>query len=150
MLGDNHCQSERSGSWDTAAPVNLIGGQNKTFFAGNLLKGNGGFTVWNAANSQSNGTGLGGGGGTLPGGGTYSALVANTSLGSALAVDQFAGADFGAKLQACLGALSTTYGGTCDARNFSGKQAMGSSVTISTANSTVLLPCATIATATRL
>jgi len=139
-----------AGSWDTAAPVNLIGGQNMTFFAGNLLKGNGGYTVWNAANSQNNGTGLGGGGGNLPGGGTYAALVANSSLGSALPVDQFAGADFGAKLQACLGALSTTYGGTCDARDFSGNQSMGSNVTVSTANSTVLLPCATIATSNQI
>jgi hypothetical protein len=31
--------------------VNLIAGQDMTFFAGNLLKGNGGYTVWNASSS---------------------------------------------------------------------------------------------------
>jgi len=136
-----------SGAWDTAAPVNLISGQDMTFFAGNLLKGNGGYTVWNASSSQTNGTQLNGGGGNLPGGGTYAALIASTSLGSALAVDQFPGASFGAKLQACLGAVNTTYGGTCDARNFTGTLIMPSSLTISTSNTAILLPCATISTA---
>jgi hypothetical protein len=136
-----------SGIWDTAAPVNLIAGQNMTFFAGNLLKGNGGYTVWNAASSQANGTQLNGGGGNLPGGGTYAALVANNSLGTAFQVDQFPGSDFGGKLQACLGAVSAVFGGTCDARNFTGSQSMGSNLTISTANTAVLLPCATISTA---
>ena len=68
-----------AGTWDTAAPVNLIGGQSMTFFAGNLLKGNGGYTVWNAVGSESYGTQLDGGGGTLPGGGAYAALVANNA-----------------------------------------------------------------------
>jgi hypothetical protein len=141
-----------AGTWDTAAPVNLIAGQNMAFFGGNLLKGNGGYTVWNAAGSQSYGTQLDGGGGTLPGGGTYAALVANNPVGSAYPVDQFPGADFGAKLQACLGTLSASYGGasyggTCDARNFTGTLSMGSNLTISTANATVLLPCATVSTA---
>ena len=136
-----------AGNWDTAAAVNLIGGENMTFFAGNLLKGNGGYTVWNAAASQSYGTQLDGGGGTLPGGGSYTALVLNNKLGSTYQVDQYPGADLGAKLQACLGTLSTSYGGTCDARNFTETQSMGSNLTISTANATVLLPCATISTA---
>jgi hypothetical protein len=136
-----------AGSWDTAAPVNLIGGPNTTVLAGNLLSGNGGYTAWNAANSSANGTQLDGGGGNLPGGGTYPALVATSSLGSAIQVDQLPGADFGAKLQSCLGMLSASYGGTCDARNFTGTLAMGSNLTISTANATVLLPCATISTA---
>ncbi len=139
-----------AGTWDTAAPVNLVSGQNMTFFAGNLLKGNGGYTVWNATSSQSNGTQLAGGGGNLPGGGTYAALVANSALGSALPVDQFPGADFGVKLQFCLGAVSKTYGGTCDARNFTGNLSMGSNLTISTPNTAVLLPCATITTATQI
>jgi hypothetical protein len=138
------------GTWDTAAAVNLIGGQNMTFFAGNLLKGNGGYTVWNATSSQSSGTQLDGGGGNLPGGGAYAALVANSSLGSTVAVDQLPGADFGAKLQACLNTLSATYGGTCDARNFTGTLSMGSNLTIATANASVLLPCATIATANQI
>lgn len=79
------------------------------------------------------------------------ALPANTSLtdvqlGAAYQVDQFAGADFGAKLSACLQGLNAAYGGTCDARNFTGPQSMGGNLTISVANATVLLPCATIAT----
>jgi hypothetical protein len=86
----------------------------------------------------------------LAGGGTYAALVANSPLGSATQVDQFPGADFGAKLQACVSALSASYGGTCDARNFTGSLSMGSNLTISTANATVLLPCATISTASQL
>jgi hypothetical protein len=134
------------GTWDTAAPVNLIAGQSMTFFGGNLLKGNGGYTVWNAAGSQTYGTQMDSGGGTLPGGGTYPALVANSRPGSAFQVDQFPGADFGAKLQACLLALPASYGGACDARNFTGTLSMGSNLAISTANATVLLPCATIAT----
>jgi hypothetical protein len=136
-----------AGTWDTAAAVNLIAGQSMSFFGGNLLKGNGGYTVWNAAGSQSYGTQLDGGGGTLPGGGSYTALVLNNKLGTTYQVDQYPGADLGAKLQACLGTLSANYGGTCDARNFTGTQSMGTNLTISTANATVLLPCATISTA---
>ena len=138
------------GTWDTAAPVNLIGGQNMTFFAGNLLKGNGGYTVWNAASSASYGTQVDGGGGNLPGGGTYAALVANNKLGGAYQVDQFPGADIGAKIQACVNAVSASYGGTCDARNFTGNLSMASNLTISTGNTAVLLPCATIATANQI
>jgi len=138
-----------AGTWDTSAPVNLISGQSMSFFGGNLLKGNGGYTVWNATGSQSYETQLDGGGGTLRGGGSYAGLVANSQLGTANPVDQFPGADFGAKLQACLNTLSVVYGGTCDARNFTGTQSMGSNLTISTANATVLLPCATISTASQ-
>ena len=139
-----------AGTWDTAAPVNLIGGQDMTFYAGNLLKGMGGYTVWNATGSGIFGTQLDGGGGNLPGGGTYSALVANSRLGTTLQVDEFPGADFGAKVQACVNAVSAQYGGDCDARNFTGTLAMGSNVTISTPNTTVQLPCATIATANQM
>ena len=49
-----------------------------------------------------------------------------------------------------LSAVNATYGGTCDARNFTGNLAMGSNLTISTGNTTVLLPCATIATANQI
>jgi hypothetical protein len=73
--------------------------------------------------------------------------LTSVELGAAYQVDQFSGLDFGAKLGACLSGLSSTNGGTCDARNFSGTQAMGTNLTISTANATVLLPCATISTA---
>jgi hypothetical protein len=70
-----------------------------------------------------------------------------SAAGGALRADQFAGANFGAKLQACVNALNSSYGGTCDARNFTGAQTMSSNLTISTANATVLLPCATITSA---
>ena len=83
-------------------------------------------------------------------GGTLTGPVTATKLGALNQVDQLTGADFGAKLSACLSGLSATNGGICDARNFTGTQAMGSSVTISTANATVLLPCATIATANQI
>ncbi|MGA2338927.1 MAG: glycosyl hydrolase family 28-related protein, partial [Terracidiphilus sp.] len=139
-----------AGNWDTAAPVNLIGGQDMTFFAGNLLKGNGGYTVWNAGNSASYGTQLDGGGGTLPGGGAYAALVRNSSIGSASQVDQFPGADMGAKIQACANAANASYGGTCDARNFTGNLTWGENLTISTGNVAILLPCATITTANQI
>jgi hypothetical protein len=69
------------------------------------------------------------------------------SQGTTSRVDLFPGADFGARLQACVNALSGSYGGTCDGRNFTGMLAMGSNVQIATANATVLLPCATISTA---
>ncbi|MBS1806353.1 MAG: hypothetical protein JST28_23665 [Acidobacteria bacterium] len=80
-------------------------------------------------------------------GGTVTGPLTAKQLGAAYQVDQFPGVDFGAKLQACISATSGVYGGTCDARNFSGNVSMTSDVTISTANMTILLPCATIATA---
>ena len=83
-------------------------------------------------------------------GGTLTGPVTATQIGAAIQVDQMPGADFGAKLQACLAKISTSYGGTCDARNFTGALAMASSVTISTANTTILLPCSTISTANQI
>ena len=79
-------------------------------------------------------------------GATMTGPLTSVELGALYQVDQFPGADFGAKLGACLSGLSQTNGGTCDARNFTGTLAMGSNLTISTANATVLLPCATIST----
>jgi hypothetical protein len=79
-------------------------------------------------------------------GGTVTGALTARQIGAAYQVDQYPGVDFGAKLQACLGSLSASYGGTCDARNFTGTLSMGSNVTISIANATVLLPCATIST----
>ena len=81
------------------------------------------------------------------GGGAASGPLTSVQLGAAYQADQFPGADFGAKLQACVNRLDPMYGGTCDARNFTGTQAAGSSILISAANATVQLPCATIATA---
>jgi uncharacterized protein YfdQ (DUF2303 family) len=79
-------------------------------------------------------------------GGTLTGPLTSVKLGALYQVDQFSGADFGAKLGACLSGLSQTQGGTCDARNFSGTLSMGSNLTISTGNATVQLPCATIST----
>ena len=138
------------GTSDTAAAVNLIGGQDMTFFAGNLLKGSGGYTVWNAASSASYGTQVDGGGGNLPGGGTYGAWAGSGRVGSAFQVDQFPGADIGAKIQACVNSLNASYGGTCDARDFAGNLSMASNLTIAMPNTAVLLPCATIATANQI
>jgi len=83
-------------------------------------------------------------------GGTLTGPLTSVKLGAVYQVDQFAGADFGTQLGACLSGLNSTNGGTCDARNFTGTLAMGSSLIISTANATVLLPCATISTANQL
>jgi hypothetical protein len=80
-------------------------------------------------------------------GATMTGPLTSVQLGALYQVDQFSGADFGAKLNACLSGLSSTNGGTCDARNFTGTLSMGSNLTISTGNATVLLPCATISTA---
>ncbi len=80
-------------------------------------------------------------------GAVMSGPLTSVQLGAAYQVDQFSGADFGARLQSCLNRLDGVYGGTCDARNFSGTQSMGAPVVIGTANATVQLPCATIATA---
>jgi hypothetical protein len=79
-------------------------------------------------------------------GGAASGPLTGRQLGAAYQADQFPGADFGARLQACLNQLDAVHGGTCDARNFSGDQGLGATVVISTANATVQLPCATIAT----
>jgi hypothetical protein len=80
-------------------------------------------------------------------GGSMTGPLTSVKIGAVYQVDQFSGADFGAKLSACLSGLSQTQGGTCDARNYSGTLSMGSNLTISTANATVQLPCATISTA---
>ena len=83
-------------------------------------------------------------------GGTVTGALTAEQLGAAFQADQFPGADFGSKLQACISALNTSYGGTCDARNFSGNLSMGSNVTIAAGNVSVLLPCATISTANQI
>ena len=49
-----------------------------------------------------------------------------------------------------MNAVNASYGGTCDARNFTGSLSMASNLTISTGNTAVLLPCATIATANQI
>ncbi len=78
-------------------------------------------------------------------GGAVNGPLTGVQLGAAYQVDQFPGIDFGARLQACLSGLNSVYGGTCDARNFTGNLSLSSNVTVRTANATVQLPCATIA-----
>ena len=85
----------------------------------------------------------------LTGGAATGPLTA-PQLGAVFQVDQFGGGDFGAKLQACLAAVNSAYGGTCDARNFTGNLAMGANLTISTGNAALMLPCATISTASQI
>lgn len=63
-------------------------------------------------------------------------------------VSAFPGSDFGAQLNACVFSLNPVYGGTCDARGLVGSAvSMTSSVTISTPNTVINLPCSTISTA---
>jgi hypothetical protein len=80
-------------------------------------------------------------------GGALTGPLTSVQLGAAYQVDQFSGGDFGTKLQACVNQLNASYGGTCDARNFSGTLSMASDLSISRANATVQLPCATISSA---
>ncbi|WP_263350694.1 glycoside hydrolase family 55 protein [Acidicapsa acidisoli] len=63
------------GTWVPAKPVNLVAGKDLVFVGGNLLKGNGGYTVWNAASSRTIGMQLGGGGTLAASSATYPALV---------------------------------------------------------------------------
>lgn len=85
--------------------------------------------------------------GALPiAGGVASGPITGVQIGAIFQVDQQAGSNFGAKLQACIRSLAGTSGGTCDARNFSGMQSITSDLTLSTANITIHLPCATIST----
>ena len=86
--------------------------------------------------------------GLLPlNGGVLTGPVTGPQIGAVYQADQFAGADFGARLQACINGLNASYGGTCDARNFSGALTMAANLTVSVANATIYLPCSTISTA---
>ncbi|MFP5237165.1 MAG: beta strand repeat-containing protein [Acidobacteriota bacterium] len=80
-------------------------------------------------------------------GGIANGPITATQLGAVYQADQASGTDFTSKLQACINGLNATYGGTCDARNFTGSLSLTAPITIATANVTVQLPCATIATA---
>ncbi len=83
-------------------------------------------------------------------GGAATGPLTSVQLGAAYQADQFPGTDFGARLQACVSKLDPTFGGTCDARNFTGTQGAAAAIVISAANATVLLPCATIATSNQI
>ena len=132
--------------WQTAP--SFYGGNLTGLNAGNLSTGtvgigNGGTGASTAVQALAN---LGGASLLAPVS-AFAGEVTGKQLGGVWQVDQFAGADFGAQLTACVAGLSAAYGGVCDARNLSGTLAMGSTVTLGTANTTVYLPCATIATA---
>jgi hypothetical protein len=167
VVGDGSGNPSRLGGNTTTTPAVLVqtgtgpaatapGWQTApTFYGGNL-------TGLNASNLTTGAVGIGNGGTgattalqalTNLGGASLNASVSNFAgalsakqIGAAFQVDQFAGADIGAKLTACIAGLSSAYGGTCDARNFTGTVAMGANVTINVANTTILLPCATIST----
>ncbi len=66
------------------------------------------------------------------------------SIGGLTQVDQQSGASLGAQLAACVAGLNAASGGTCDARNYTGTQTIGSTVTIGVSNARIDLPCATI------
>jgi hypothetical protein len=83
-------------------------------------------------------------------GAALSGPLTSVKLGGLYQVDQFPGGDFGAQLSACLSGLSTSNGGVCDARNFSGTLSMGTNLMITTANASILLPCATISTSNQI
>jgi hypothetical protein len=126
----------------------LLSGNVTGNVSGTAANVTGTVAVWNGGTGATTTTGALASLGAVPlTGGTMTGPLTATKLGALYQVDQFAGADFGAKLGACLSGLSTTSGGTCDARNFTGSLSMGSNLTISTANAVVLLPCATISTA---
>jgi hypothetical protein len=81
----------------------------------------------------------------LAGGAATGPLTA-VQLGAVYQVDQFPGADIGAKIQACVNNLNSTFGGVCDARNFPGTLTIASNISIATPNAVIDLPCATITT----
>ena len=68
-----------SGTAMPGKPVNLIAGTQMSFLGGNLLKGVGGYTVWNAASSRTAGTQMGGGGTLTASTTAYPALVVGAS-----------------------------------------------------------------------
>jgi len=79
-------------------------------------------------------------------GGVATGPLSATQLGAVYQVDQFAGSDFGAKLQACVNGLNAASGGVCDARNFANALTISANLTISTPNAAIYLPCSTITT----
>ena len=72
---------------------------------------------------------------TFPGTVQAGTVAAGTSItgkqiGASYQADQFSGADFGAKVSACVAAVIAAGGGTCDARNFTGAQTAAATLTI--------------------
>ncbi len=80
-----------AGTWFPAKPVNLVAGSNLTFEGGNLQKGNGGYTVWNAAGSRMVGVQMGGGGTLTASATSYPALVVGPGAGSTSVANGYTG-----------------------------------------------------------
>lgn len=82
-----------------------------------------------------------GGGGSMPAvpNGSYQ-FNNNSQFGgnqAVLSASSFPGADWGAKVGACLAQLYSIGGGTCDATNMTGSQSIGSSLTIGNGSTSV-------------
>jgi hypothetical protein len=80
-----------AGTWAPAKPVNLVAGTNLVFAGGNLLKGNGGYTVWNASGSRTVGMTMGGGGTLTASATAYPALVVGAGAETASVANGFTG-----------------------------------------------------------
>jgi hypothetical protein len=135
--------------WETApafSGVNLTALNASNITSGTLSILNGGTGASSAAQALTNLGGVSLNAANVQ----FTGDVTAQELGGVYQADQFAGTDFGSKLSSCIAALSTSYGGVCDARNLGGAQTMGSNLTISTANTTIYMPCATITTANQI
>ena len=66
-------------------------------------------------------------------------------IGAVYQVNYFTGSTLDVRLQNCVNGLSSVYGGVCDARQEPGAT-LASAITVSTPNTTIILPCATITT----
>ena len=67
-------------------------------------------------------------------------------IGAVYQTNYFTGSTIDARIQNCLDGLSATFGGTCDARQ-EPSATLSSTITVSTPNSVLILPCATLTTA---
>ncbi len=80
-----------AGTWMKASPVNLVTGTSMVFAGGNLNRGNGGYSVWNAAASRTVGMGMGGGGTQVASATAYPALVVGAGAETASVANGFTG-----------------------------------------------------------
>ncbi len=135
--------------WTSAPAIsgtNIYGLSVSSLTNGTLSIANGGTGASNAVQALANLGGVSVNASSVQFGGE----VTGHQIGGVYQVDQFAGADFGAKLSACINGLLAGYGGVCDARALSGAQTMGANVSISTPNVMVYLPCGTITTSNQI
>ena len=80
-----------AGTWMPAKPVNLVTGRGQVFAGGNLLRGNGGYSVWNAAASRTFGMAVGGGGTLTASTTAYPGLVVGASAETGGVANGFTG-----------------------------------------------------------